>query len=75
MHKDNRWSLTVTKWISKEGKCGRVQQKVRRADEVNKFAGKNWSQLAQDWDNLRSMGEAFAVGVDRLMMMMMKKAC
>ena len=58
---DNRWSLRVTEWIPREGKRGRGRPKVRWADEIKKFAGIKWSQLAQDRDNWRSMGEAFAL--------------
>lgn len=43
--------------IPREGKCGRGQQKVRWGDEIKKFAGIDWLQLAQDWDNWRSMGQ------------------
>ncbi|MCL1440826.1 hypothetical protein, partial [Enterobacter hormaechei] len=58
---DNRWSLRVTEWIPREGKRCRGRQKVRWADEIKKFAGINWSQLAQDRGNWRLMREAFAL--------------
>ncbi len=45
---DNRWSLRVTEWIPREGKCSRGRQNVRWVDEMKKIAGITWPQLAQD---------------------------
>lgn len=44
---DNRWSLTGMKWMSREAKCSRKRQKVRWADEINKYVGIEWPQLAK----------------------------
>ena len=58
---DNRWTIRVTEWIPREGKRSRGRQKTRWGDEVRKFAGASWNQLAQDRGNWRSQGEAFVL--------------
>lgn len=46
----------------------RVRQKARWADEMKKFSGINWLQLAHERD---IYGRSPTVGVDRLAMVMM----
>ncbi|MCJ3464060.1 hypothetical protein LNY58_26610, partial [Klebsiella pneumoniae] len=59
--KDNRWTVRATEWIPREGKRNRGRQKVRWSDEIKKFAGIKWNQLAQDRVDWRSLGEAFVL--------------
>lgn len=49
---DNRWLLRAKESIPREGIHAKGWQKV-----IKTSAGINWSQLAQDRDNWRSMGE------------------
>lgn len=63
---DNRRPLRATELVIKgnpprEGKRGRGWQNVRWVDEIKKFSWINWSQLAQESDNWKSMGEALAL--------------
>lgn len=45
---DNQWSIRITEWVPKEGKCGQVWQRTKQCDEMRKFAGIGQCQLAQE---------------------------
>ena len=52
---DNRWTKRVTKWKGPSGKRRSGKPKDRWVDDINKIAGKEWIQMAQDrkvWKNL-----------------------
>lgn len=55
----------ATDWIRREGKRCRGRQKVRWADDIKKFVGKGWPQLAQNrvhWRDTRGLRPAVDIG-------------
>lgn len=50
---DHRWTIRVTEWMPREGKRSQGRQKSRWGDDVRKFAGASWNQLAQNRGNWR----------------------
>ena len=45
---DERWTKLVTEWIPLQGKRKRARPKTRWVDELRKFEGIRWMQVAQD---------------------------
>lgn len=58
---DERWTGRVTKWKGPQGKRLRGRPYMRWEDEIEKFAGPCWPQIAQDRDNWTSLEEAFTL--------------
>ncbi|KAG6451137.1 hypothetical protein O3G_MSEX006933 [Manduca sexta] len=56
---DRRWSKQVTMWKGPEGKRSRGRPKDRWVDDIQKTAGANWTELAQDREKWRRLEEAY----------------
>lgn len=70
---DNQWTVETTGGIPKQGKYSRARQKAMWGDEMKRFAGIRWDQLAQDRAESKPLGEPFVLRWTRLMMMMEKQ--
>ena len=56
---DNRWTKAVTEWIPLDKKRKRARPRTRWIDDMNKFIGVTWMQVARDRMVWKSHEEAF----------------
>ena len=59
--RDNKCSVKVTEWQSRDGIKRQGRQRTRWRDEIESFAGVAWNRQAFDKDEWRRFGESFVL--------------